>query len=696
MPSTRCLLIAVCFLVASPASARTWTELDGKIAGPAGSAVLAFVQAHAESFGAPKGVTLKVRRVVPLRGGAMVRLERTLGRGPVFNGGLSLLVLGGSGRAEQTIVAASGRLDGTLAKVDGSLDPAAVSKRVAQLVPQGKVLDALPGYWRRGDTLRPAWSVQVRRARPRGAWRVILDAATAEVLSAASTLVPIFGKAYAPNPAVGSVKKVEILGLTDPGALSGEMADVQSCSASSSGTLTCQRYATADPASGDYLYDPDEPSFTDPFSEVHTYYHVDAFHRWMKDSFGFARQGAQQIKVMVNFNFESSSGNTQGLYNAFFGDIDDDGKGDLVFGQGKRDFAYDADVIYHEFTHSVVDETSDLSAAIDDLGFNVMPLSLNEAFADLFSSAFTGDPKVGEYAGGKNPIRTLTGPASCPDSLTGESHSDGLIWGRACWSVREKAQDKPTFDDVLYKTMVALDPEASFLDAQAMFLKVAGLADPALASLAASEFSSRSISKCTRIIPLGEGDQRHGYLMGRDSIPLVVVPGPMQYEIVVPAEATQLQVNLSQMSWSSATVGAYLRKGSPVKFSGSKSTFDFVLSNGEYSILLTRDDPKNRLEPGNTYYVLPLNVGNDATMYQISMALTLEEPPPPPSDTMPPQMDAGVVPALDSAGVNPVDPNAPMTRGCSCEIGQGSPGVAALPSLLGIMLGLVLLYRRRR
>ena len=83
---------------------------------------------------------------------------------------------------------------------------------------------------------------------------------------------------YSTNPTVGKVDKVELKGLSTAGELVGEFADVSSCQYVKSG-MSCTRYAAPDASSGDFLFSPEEPSFKDPFSEVHAYYHVDGFHR---------------------------------------------------------------------------------------------------------------------------------------------------------------------------------------------------------------------------------------------------------------------------------------------------------------------------------------------------------------------------------------------------------------------------------
>jgi len=687
MITSRFVVLSI-ILLSTSALAKTWTDLNHPVRGPEGSSALTYVKAHATQFGVPAGADLAVTREIPLKGGRVVRIGRSVDRLPVLNANLSVLILGGK------IVAASGRLDGAAGSGAAVLGRQEATKAVERLVPGAKVRDARSGYWRLAGELRSAWALDVFRPRPLGGWRVVIDATTGQVLSAAATLHPVVGKAYTPNPSVGTVQQVQLDGLATSAELSGEHADVRSCGYSG-GTLVCSRYAVPDAATGNYLDVPDEPSFIDGFSEVHAYYHVDLFHRWLASSFGFARKGAtQQIKVAVNFNYENSNGNTQGLYNAFFGDIDGDGKGDLTFGQGKRDFAYDADVIYHEFTHSVVDETSDLSADLDELGFNMMPMSLNEAFADLFSSAFAGDPVVGEYAGNGG-IRTLKGNASCPTYLTGESHQEGLMWGQAAWSVREQAQDKALFDHVLYKTLVALDSHATFADTAAMFLAVAANEAPALVPAAKAEFTARGLDDCSRIVPLAEGDERKGYLMGTDSMPLAVVPGPVQYKVEVPAEATELHINLSR-NWgypgSTSTLGAYIRKGSPVSFAGTKAVYDVVLPNTQSTITLTRNDSKNRLDPGNTYYIIPLNIGANDSSYKLTMALTLEEPPLIPPDASGPSPDAGV-PALDGASASPATPDEVGDSGCACSV-AATPKLPPLPLLALLGLALVLLRRR--
>ena len=107
------------------------------------------------------------------------------------------------------------------------------------------------------------------------------------------------------------------------------------------------------------------------------------------------------------------------------------------------DFAYDADVISHEFTHAVIDTLGKLNPPgfEDAQGLNDDPGAMNEGLADYFSSALGGDPLVGEY-GGKNipgsdaaegAVRDLTNTDLCADDRWGEVHQDSQAFSASLW-----------------------------------------------------------------------------------------------------------------------------------------------------------------------------------------------------------------------------------------------------------------------
>lgn len=116
-----------------------------------------------------------------------------------------------------------------------------------------------------------------------------------------------------------------------------------------------------------------------------------------------------------------------------------------VFFQGKRDFAYDGDVVFHEFMHAV---TTSLINKINSMGLNSWgihsePGSLNEAWSDYFAAAFTNRSTIGGYAAvtegfKETSVRNIKNNLSCPRDATGEIHNDSQIWSGALWEIRER------------------------------------------------------------------------------------------------------------------------------------------------------------------------------------------------------------------------------------------------------------------
>jgi hypothetical protein len=117
--------------------------------------------------------------------------------------------------------------------------------------------------------------------------------------------------------------------------------------------------------------------------------------------------------------------------NAFY-----DGR-DLSFGEGSnapggfRNLALFSDVIYHEYTHGIIDHINPTGSGAQ---FNAM----HEGFADYMATTQNDDPYCGD--GGlvfDGPyLRTLQNQNRFPEDFIGESHNDGLIIGGAMWDLR--------------------------------------------------------------------------------------------------------------------------------------------------------------------------------------------------------------------------------------------------------------------
>ncbi len=214
----------------------------------------------------------------------------------------------------------------------------------------------------------------------------------------------------------------------------------------------------------------------DIYPEVAMYYHATKIYKFLRDLevegfhylSGHNAGGYQTYPLIAiaNFQFPGENGGLSPMDNAFFspnqpgfneiffanfpyqGDV-------LVFGQGTNtDFAYDGDVIYHEFGHAVEASTSGLEAMpfADEYGFSNVPISINEGIADSFSFIMAGDACLGEFASeglaslaGYEPdeegfycMRRADNDHLIHEDFTGESHEDGLPFVGMNWALYQE------------------------------------------------------------------------------------------------------------------------------------------------------------------------------------------------------------------------------------------------------------------
>jgi MYXO-CTERM domain-containing protein len=261
-----------------------------------------------------------------------------------------------------------------------------------------------------------------------------------------------------------------------------------------------QPHASAD-AQGDFPYS--YQSDTDPedaFAEVSMYYHANKMYAFL-ESLGMPELSLAPLTTVANLRFpagwdvfdvsqmKNPNLELQPYNNAFFtpenpyGSLFAGVHGGLFFGQGDNaDFAYDGDVVYHEFGHAMVDRTISLVASwhLDEQGASDQPGAMNEGLADYFSSALAGDSQVGEYAAknlgygnGGGFIRDLNNKDTCPKNISGEVHADSTLFSGALWSVRQSLPeaDRPSYDAALLMALVgAPTGDVSYDDVADLFL----------------------------------------------------------------------------------------------------------------------------------------------------------------------------------------------------------------------------------
>jgi len=180
----------------------------------------------------------------------------------------------------------------------------------------------------------------------------------------------------------------------------------------------------------------------------------------------------------------------------------------LVFGQGREiDYAYDADVIYHELAHFIVSSREGpRGVTFGSTGPVVDAGAMNEGLADYFAAVFTGDdPEVGEYAAGteRDHIRTLQGDASCTADRYGQVHYDSQPFSQGLWAFRDSLSvaDRPVLDQTVLDALTVIGRNGSF--AEAFDVITAGVEDTlgaAAATALAEEWQGRGLDDCPPVV----------------------------------------------------------------------------------------------------------------------------------------------------------------------------------------------------
>lgn len=476
----------------------------------------------------------------------------------------------------------------------------------------------------------------------------------------------------------------------------------------------------------------------DEFSEQHMYWHVAnsyAFFRSLFDVLGhkdfelrITAQMGKPLPVAVNLctvdlNGLDLTGPLVPFDNAFFSpgagnplsELLVKGQDAIMFGQGSvADFAYDGDVITHEFTHAVIDTLGKLATPgfEDTQGLNDDPGAMNEGLADYFSSALGGDPLVGEY-GGKNvpgnmtaggAVRDLTNHDQCADDRWGEVHQDSQAFSAALWGARVAVAGDPKgtgFDAAKAKSfdVAVLAAIQSFPDQVDMPMAAAAIAgevemrlDAAARKAVEDSFAAHALyPSCARVITwTGSNKKKVLFLdgVGSQNAPMgaTKVPGYVQWKIDVPADADSITATVTLMSAGGALPGggqapalelAVGPSGMPIAWTPGTDSGNQVASAPFSGTTGTVTATLAKLPPG-PQYVMILNGGGSIIGRDISFATDCSLGP---GGCIPPDMAMG----------------GGKSGGCSCTLGGRAPvaGPYLLPAALAALALLTREARRR-
>ena len=174
----------------------------------------------------------------------------------------------------------------------------------------------------------------------------------------------------------------------------------------------------------------------DRFEQVMAYYWITEAQKYIQ-SLGFG-------STMRPINMESQDVriNQLGYDNSFSWDKKDY----LRFGKGGVDDAEDADVILHEYGHSMLDSQSTPFGAF---GASLEARAIHEGFGDYWAVTVTeviapvADPgcvadwdSVSYTSSVPHCLRRVDLNLHYPEDLDGRIHHDGQIWSRALWDIR--------------------------------------------------------------------------------------------------------------------------------------------------------------------------------------------------------------------------------------------------------------------
>ncbi|MDB4943600.1 MAG: hypothetical protein JWP97_3134 [Labilithrix sp.] len=516
----------------------------------------------------------------------------------------------------------------------------------------------------------------------------------------------------------------------------GFMADVHVCD--------LQQTALAN-ETADFVYEPtdkaDLAAKSDEFSEVSMYYHATkayAFFRTLAGTPDAQVVVDKPLRVIANLQLppgimtfdlikmKDKDLPLETFQNAFFAPAGDGlgaifeqiygvSGGALWFGQGPvHDYAYDGDVVYHELTHAVVDDTLKLTAwHVDARGAVDAPGAMNEGLADYFSSAITGDPDVGEYASKDisptlTVIRTLANDDKCPSAVAGEVHFDSTLFSGGLWTARMSLPegDRTKFDAALYKAMRSSpgNGDLGYDDLTKLFLATLGTDLPAGQAALEKAMTDRGVlPSCERILEwkgstiAGPYKEFGGFgTPGTQTVSFGkadVAPGIFQLH--VPTTETASSVTLSFKvpaqsgggnplggSGSPFAPRVLAKLGKPLTWTktsggGTNDADKAVDATGTGTMKATIDLPAGTRD----VYLQIANTGETDGTYD-DLAVTITDAPPPPP--------------VNDAGVDPASPASSNDDGCGCSTPGSTSGRTGALGLFAGLAAVVGVVRRRR
>ena len=278
---------------------------------------------------------------------------------------------------------------------------------------------------------------------------------------------------------VGSYRRVALTHLDNSGTLTGDYVAVKS---------TTGKAATM--AGGTF---PDYHRDVDQFEQVMGYYWVTTAQEYLQH-LGFGRTLRPVNQRQIELRIDQFGGD-----NSFFRE----NKADITLGKGGVDDGEDAEVIIHEYGHSVQD------GQVAGFGTNNESGAIGEAFGDYLAVVVTswkaGAPTLTPEAcvadwdsvsytrTAPHCLRRIDGDKHYPEDIENEVHADGEIWSRALWDIRKALGDGKA-STLIVEAQFDFAVDTSFADAaQATIAAAQRLYGNSAANAVRKAFEARGI-----------------------------------------------------------------------------------------------------------------------------------------------------------------------------------------------------------
>jgi len=282
---------------------------------------------------------------------------------------------------------------------------------------------------------------------------------------------------FSADPALArAYHRVTLTDLDGSGTLTGTYAKVVSETGK----------AAANTGSG-FIYTRDQ----DQFEQTMGYYWVTQAQRYIQSlGFGSTLRAVNKRQQLLRIN-------QFGGDNSFY--REGTGKLTITLGKGGVDDAEDAEVIVHEYGHSVQDNqvpgfgSTPEAGAIGEAFGDYLAVTVSDRFARTADEPCVADWDSTSYTSTvPHCLRRVDGSKHYPEDLVGEVHADGEIWSRALWDIHN-ALGATLADTIIIRAQFGFTAGISMPAAARKTIDTAGLYSASAQKAVRAAFVARGI-----------------------------------------------------------------------------------------------------------------------------------------------------------------------------------------------------------